>query len=83
MDTSVEISMYPLSKAYEYLILDFLERINKYSNIIVETNGMSTQIFGDFETVFDALKNEIKIEFARNDKVVFVMKCLNMNAKIE
>jgi uncharacterized protein YqgV (UPF0045/DUF77 family) len=77
METSVEISMYPLSQAYEGLVLSFLERLNKHTDITVHTNGMSTQVFGAFDAVFSAIQAEIKHEFGNPDKVVFVMKCVN------
>ncbi len=69
--------MYPLSEKYKPLITSFLKRLNTYQNITIETNGMSTQIFGEFDDVFQTLKAEIKDEFNKNNKVIFIMKCVN------
>jgi len=77
MEISVEISMYPLSEGYKSQIKSFLKRLNTYQNISVETNGMSTQIFGKYDDVFDVLKNEIKEEYNKSNKVVFILKCVN------
>ena len=48
MECSVEISMYPLNKYYKPSIISFIQNLRKDPFIIVETNGMSTQVFGDY-----------------------------------
>lgn len=83
MKTSVEISMYPLSKEYKGLIKDFIKRLKSYPSLVVEPNGMSTQIFGTYDEVFDVLKKEIKDSFGQNDKVVYVLKCVNAHLQTE
>lgn len=82
MKISVEISMYPLSKEYESIILGFIKRLNTHKNIIVETNGMSTQVFGEYDTVFNAITREMKEDFNKSDAVVFVMKCVNAHLQV-
>jgi len=37
---------------------------------------MSTQVFGDFDLIFDLLRTECRATFAATDKAVFVMKLL-------
>ncbi|HOX79258.1 MAG TPA: hypothetical protein PLW31_14615 [Bacteroidales bacterium] len=76
MKTSVEISYYPLDQEYVPPIKDFIGRMNRYEGLTVRTNGMSTQIFGDYDCVMNALKDEIKISF-QNPHSVFVMKVIN------
>ena len=76
MRISVEISFYPLSNDYLKPIRAFIDRINRYENVVVQTNGMSTQIFGDYDLVFDMLKQEIFKSFELPHSV-FVMKCIN------
>lgn len=76
MKTSVEISYYPLNKEYVPPIRDFISRMNRYEGLTVRTNGMSTQIFGDYDRVMDALKEEIRVSF-QNPHSVFVMKVIN------
>ena len=51
MKVSIEISMYPLHKDYETSILDFIIRLNSHDFLSVETNGMSTQVFGEWNKV--------------------------------
>jgi hypothetical protein len=42
----------------------------------VLTNDMSTQVFGRYEDVMDALVREIRPTFERDGKSIFVMKVL-------
>lgn len=78
MTTSVEISYYPLQYDYVEPIKDFIYRLNQYPEIQVQTSGMNTQIFGDYDQVMDILKNEIKKSFDVPHSV-FVMKVANAN----
>jgi len=79
MKISVEISMYPLIADYEPPILDFIKDLNQHEGIEVQTNGMSTQIFGSYELVMDVLKNDIKTAFEKEHKVSMVLKILNLD----
>jgi uncharacterized protein YqgV (UPF0045/DUF77 family) len=76
MKTSVEISYYPLDQEFVPPIREFINRINTYKGLTVSTNGMSTQIFGDYDTVMNALAKEIRQSF-NNPHSVFVMKIIN------
>jgi uncharacterized protein YqgV (UPF0045/DUF77 family) len=78
MKTSVEISYYPLDQEYVPPIREFIDRINRYEGITARTNGMSTQIFGEYDLVMNALVKEIKKSF-ENPHSVFVMKVINAN----
>jgi len=77
MKISVEVSMYPLQKDYEKPILDFIAQLNTYENLQVQTNTMSTQIFGDYDVVMQAIQNEMKQAFLTEDTVLMVMKFAN------
>jgi len=76
MKISVEISYYPLKEEFKPQIIDFLKRINTYQQLTAQTNGMSTQIFGEYQYVMDALTNEIEKSFSQPHSV-FVMKIIN------
>jgi uncharacterized protein YqgV (UPF0045/DUF77 family) len=77
MKSSVEISMYPLDKSYETPIIHFIKQLRTYPFITVETNGMSTQIFGEYDNVMHAINTEMKNSFLTNEKVVFTLKVVN------
>ena len=77
MIISVEISKYPLNQNYIPHIQDFIDRLNTYPKIKVITNTMSTQVFGEYDDVMNALKNEIKTSFEKEVKQVMVVKFIN------
>ncbi|MFN3556746.1 MAG: YkoF family thiamine/hydroxymethylpyrimidine-binding protein [Bacteroidales bacterium] len=77
MKASVEISMYPLGRDYIPDIKDFIDRLSKNPRLIVEVNGMSSQIFGDYRDIMAALTDEIEKSFQQNGKSVFVLKIIN------
>ena len=65
--------MYPLDKKY---IIEFIKKLRIYKSISVISNGISTQIFGEYSDVSSALKHEIPI--------VFNLKIINSDlSKIE
>lgn len=78
MNTSVDISYYPLKDEFIPAILDFIDRLNKHENITCKTNGMSTQVFGEYFEVMKALTNEIHKSFEIPHSV-FVLKIINAN----
>ena len=77
MECSVEISMYPIKNNYKPAIIDFIKRLRKHPFITIETNGMSTQVFGDYNRVIKAINTEIKNSFNKEGKVVFNLKVMN------
>jgi len=81
MKISVEISMYPLQEAYETPILQFIERLRAYPELVVRTNNMSTQIFGEYDTLTQALTREIKSSFQEGIPSVMVMKWINIDVR--
>jgi hypothetical protein len=76
MDIGVEISLYPLRNDYIPPIRGFIERLNADGRFKVLTNDMSTQVFGRYEDVMEALTRELRPTFEREGKAVFVMKVL-------
>ena len=77
MECSVEVSMYPIKNEYEPAIIGFIKRLRKHPFISIETNGMSTQVFGDYNRVIKAINTEIKNTFIEEGKVVFNLKVMN------
>jgi hypothetical protein len=76
MDIGIEISLYPLTSQFIAPIEDFIDRLNRDERFKVLTNSMSTQIFGPYEVLFDALTREMRTSFERAGKAVFIMKVL-------
>ena len=73
MKATVEISLYPLHQDYENRVLGFLARINEYEDLTIETNGVSTQIFGDYFKIMDMLTKEMH-DVLDSQQAMFVMK---------
>ena len=81
MKTSVEISYYPLHDEYIPPIKDFILRLNEHRHIQVSTNGMSTQVFGDYFEVMNVLTNEIHRSFELPHSV-FILKVINADLNV-
>lgn len=73
MQASIEFSLYPLSEDYDKLITDFLIELKRDNNIKVIVNGISTQIFGDYDYLLEKLKVRMKKVFEANE-AIFVLK---------
>jgi uncharacterized protein YqgV (UPF0045/DUF77 family) len=80
MQLSVEISKYPLVEVnFIAAIQNFIDRINQYDDIKVVTNVMSTQLFGDYDVVMNALTTELKTSFEKYGTTVFACKFIPGN----
>lgn len=76
MRIAVEMSLYPLVDQFIPPILDFIERLKAHPRLAVVTNSMSTQVSGELDDVFDALRVETAKTFASPHRSVLVMKVL-------
>ena len=77
MKVAVDISLYPLKENYIEPIKEVIERLNGHDGIEVWTNAMSTQLFGEYDDVMDALRREIGTTFDSVPKAVFTIRILN------
>ena len=86
MDIGVEISLYPLQAEFAGVIHSFLDRLNADGRLRVVSNSMSTQVFGPYEEVLDAVRRELRTTFEGLDggsgKAVFVMKVFGPLASV-
>jgi uncharacterized protein YqgV (UPF0045/DUF77 family) len=82
MNISVEISYYPLQEEFIPPIKDFIERMNRYTELQCVTNGMSTQVFGSYDNVMTAITSEIKQSFELPHSV-FVLKIVNNDLNVK
>lgn len=83
MKVSVEISMYPLDANYIPPIQSFIDHLNKLDGIKVKTNSMSTQVFGHYDAVMDALRVTMKKPFMEDRKISMVLKIINSDLDYE
>lgn len=80
MKTSVDISYYPLEETYKEPIKAFIKRLNEHPNLLIRTNGMSTQVFGEFDEVMAAITKEIKAAFEVPHSI-FILKVINSDLR--
>ncbi len=81
MKVAVDISLYPLDADYLPPIKDVIERLNLSDGVEVWTNAMSTQLFGEYDDVMQALHTEIGATFEQIPKAVFTIRILNNPTK--
>ena len=72
MRITAEISLYPLTEDYKQIVVDFIKTLKK-EDLRVEVNGLSTQIFGEYDDVMELVQREAKRLF-KQQKAVLVMK---------
>ena len=73
MDISVELTLTPLQDDFEPAIIHFIKTL-RASNLKVLENPLSTQVYGDYDEVMDALKHSIKEVFELIENGLLHMK---------
>ncbi len=77
MQVIVEISLYPFTKDYDTLILDFVRKLRGYEGVKVTLGETSTVVRGEYDVVFAMLESECKAALDGNEKTAVVIKILN------
>lgn len=78
MKTSVEISYYPLLEEFKIPVKNFIVSLQRYDNIKVKSNSMSTHVFGEYDEVMEAVTKCIKDAFEVPSSI-FVLKVMNLD----
>lgn len=73
MKISVELTLTPLQNEFEEPIINFIKKL-RASELTVLENPLSTQVYGDYDTVMKVLTTEIKESFELIEKGVLYMK---------
>lgn len=76
MKISIDISYYPLKVEFKTPIKDFIKRLQSNNEIKVLRNGMSTQVFGEFDDVMQIITKEIK-KSLEIPSSIFILKMVN------
>lgn len=78
MQISIELSLYPLAEEqYKSEIWAFIKRLRTTEGLTVVTNGMSTQVFGDYDLAVNKVMAEIKHVHNTIGAAVFVCKFIS------
>lgn len=73
MKISVELTLSPLQDDYEPAIIDFIKSLRN-SGLTVLENPLSTQVFGDYDTVMNLLQKEMKIALEAVERGLIYIK---------
>lgn len=76
MKLTAELSLYPLQEEYIAIIEAFIASAAAQPGVEVVTNAMSTQICGDYDPVFDLLRDAFRNSVERSGKQVLVCKLI-------
>jgi uncharacterized protein YqgV (UPF0045/DUF77 family) len=60
MNISVELTLTPLQDDFEPAIINLIKRL-RASGLTILENPLSTQVYGDYDTVMNLLQKEMKI----------------------
>jgi uncharacterized protein YqgV (UPF0045/DUF77 family) len=63
MKISVEISMYPLDADYNEKVMNFINNLYSFNNVEIESNHMSTLLWGEYDDVMECLNSSMKDSF--------------------
>lgn len=73
MTSTIEISLYPLRDDYPSHVLHFLAKLKAMPDVEINTNGMSTIIIGEYNSLWRQLGEVMEEELASGYSL-FVMK---------
>ena len=73
MKISVELTLTPLQDNFEEPIINFLKKL-RASGLTVLENPLSTQVYGDYDTVMQLVTSEVKEAFEAIDNGLLQMK---------
>jgi len=83
MIITAEISLYPLVASYEDPIISCIQNLQQIPDIQVFTNAMSTQIKGEYATVFSAIEEAFAPVLYLEHTTSLVIKIINKDCAIE
>jgi len=74
MKLTAELSLYPLREEFKIAVRAFIEKLLESENVVAVTNSMSTQISGEDEAVFAAIKHALRASYDVFGRQVLVAK---------
>jgi uncharacterized protein YqgV (UPF0045/DUF77 family) len=80
MNVSIEIALMPLQNDFEDHIKSFIKKL-RASNFKILENPLSTQVYGDYDTLMPFLTQEIKESFKKQENTVINLKIVNSDRR--
>ena len=81
MNISAELSLYPLAENYKPVISAYIAALAEYDYLEVRTHALSTEVFGKYEEVMQAIQSATKVVFEHEAGAVLVAKFLNKDRR--
>lgn len=81
MMISAELSYYPLTADYKPPIHDYISALQQFDALEVRTNALSTELFGEYELVMQAVQQATLAAFEKENGAVLVAKFLNRDRR--
>ncbi len=73
MKISVELTLTPIQDEYEPAIINFIKKL-RASGLTVLENPLSTQVYGEYDTVMEVLNREMKTALEAVDRGLLYIK---------
>ena len=80
MKISVELTLTPLQDNYETPIIAFIKKL-RASGLKVLENPLSTQVYGDYDTVMAVLKDEGKAALEMTERGILFIKIVKSDRR--
>ena len=81
MNITAELSLYPLNEGFKPVIIDYIEQLHTFDGLEIRTHALSTEIFGDYETVMSAIQATTRTVFESDSGIVLAAKYLNRDRR--
>ncbi|PKA82695.1 uncharacterized protein YqgV (UPF0045/DUF77 family) [Ulvibacter sp. MAR_2010_11] len=78
MNISVELTLTPLQDDYEPAIINFIKAL-RASGLTILENPLSTQVYGEYDTVMAVLQKEMKIALEAVERGLLYIKIVKSN----
>ncbi|NNC55589.1 MAG: hypothetical protein HKO07_07705 [Pseudomonadales bacterium] len=78
---TAELSLYPLDAQFKAPIRAYIDALNKVDDIEIRTHALSTEIFGEYDVVMQAVQAATRSVFEQDGAAVLVAKYLNRDRR--
>ena len=78
MNISVELTLTPLQDDFEPAIINLIKRL-RMSGLTIMENPLSTQVYGEYDTVMSLLQKEMKTALMAIENGLLLMKIVKSN----
>jgi uncharacterized protein YqgV (UPF0045/DUF77 family) len=76
MNTTIELSFYPLQEHYRGLIKDFIRKLKEYKDLKITVGVTSTVMIGEHIQVINCMKEMMEWSHTNQGRSVFVAKII-------